>query len=521
MKLPNPLVPGFNPDPSVVRVDGDSATPDYYLVTSTFEYLPGIPVYHSTDLRTWVLIGHVITRAAQTAADGVPTSGGIWAPTIRHRDGVFYVIVTDAMGRGTMVFSATDPSGPWSDGAVFAGLDGIDPDLAWDDDGTCYVTFSGLILTDGPNMGAHHGIEQVRVDLATATVLEPPRSMWSGTGLMFPEAPHLYHIGEWWYLMIAEGGTERGHSISIARSHSPAGPFEGCPANPVLSARSTVRPVQNTGHGDLVVAPDGTWSCVMLGMRTRGMTRSFSSLGRETFGTHVEWVDGWPVFDPVELTNDGAHPAFSDDFAGASHGPGPEWIGVRQFPADVVDGAGPALRLVGDGRTMDDRRPTFVGRRQRRLDAHVAARVRLEPDAAGRAAGGLCVRYDEVQHAEIELQPGRAVARYVLPGIVHERVFHLTTPRAGEPAGSPVGGGEVTLHIDLLPIAPDAAGGYEARMSSDTITMRVTDATGATHDVGSFDGRFLSAEVTCSFTGRVIGPYCTYGVLTTSSYQED
>jgi beta-xylosidase len=191
--LPNPLIPGFNPDPSVVRVDGV-----YYLVTSTFEYLPGIPVYRSTDLHTWEQIGNVATRPEQVGVGGVATGGGVWAPTIRFHDGLFHVIVTIAMSRrGCVVFTATDPAGPWSDGTTIEGIDGIDPDLSWDDEGTACITFSGLV-THGEGAGAHHGIQQVRVDLTAGRALEEPRSLWSGTGLKFPEAPHLYRRGEQW-----------------------------------------------------------------------------------------------------------------------------------------------------------------------------------------------------------------------------------------------------------------------------------------------------------------------------------
>src|SRR6478609_8956945 len=129
IRYPNPAISGFYPDPSVVKV-GD----DYYLANSTFEYLPGIPVLHSTDLVSWELVGHVVERPGQLASDNSPTNGGAWAPTIRHRDGVFYVVVTDAMGRGMLIFTATDPAGPWSDGTLVDGIHGIDPDLAWDTD---------------------------------------------------------------------------------------------------------------------------------------------------------------------------------------------------------------------------------------------------------------------------------------------------------------------------------------------------------------------------------------------------
>ena len=179
---PNPLIPGFNPDPSVVRV-GD----EWFVATSTFEYLPGIPIYRSGDFVTWERIGHVATRPGQLAVEEVPTAGGAWAPTIRHRDGVFHLVITDAMGRGMLHFTATDAAGPWTDGDLIRQIDsdesvhGIDPDLAWDDEGTAYITFSGLIL-GGEQMGAHLGIQQVKVDLEAHRALEAPRSLWSGSG---------------------------------------------------------------------------------------------------------------------------------------------------------------------------------------------------------------------------------------------------------------------------------------------------------------------------------------------------
>ena len=490
MPWPTPLLPGFHPDPSVVRV-GD----DYYLATSSFEYLPGIPIHHSRDLVSWRLIGHVATRPGQLQMDGVPTGGGAWAPTIRWRDGTFYVVVTDALGRGTLLFTAADPAGPWSDGVPVEGADGIDPDVAWDGD-DCYLTYSGLILS-GPDLGRHLGIQQVRLDLDRGRALEPPRSMWSGSGLMFPEAPHLYRIGDWWYLMIAEGGTERGHGISIARSTSPAGPFEPCPHNPVLSARSTDRPIQNTGHGDIFQAPDGSWVAVLLGVRTRGMTRGFSPLGRETFATDVEWVDGWPVMAPVEAVEDVNAPAFDDDFEDPDLGP--EWIAVRRFPAEVATVSGSTLTLRGEGRTMDHPAPTFVGRRQRRLDARISATVE---DRSG--VGGLTIRYDENHHYDLEIDGDRLVARAQLPTIVQEH-------------GADLPAGPITLYAECREPAPE----FGAGMTSDVICLGYEDAAGTRHEVAALDGRFLSAESACSFTGRVAGVYCVTGQLAFGRYRED
>jgi xylan 1,4-beta-xylosidase len=486
MSLPNPLISGFNPDPSIVKV-GD----DYYLATSTFEYLPGLPIYHSTDLVTWTQIGNVVEREGQLDSWDVPTLGGAWAPTIRFHDGLFYLAVTDAMGRGTLVFTATDPAGPWSNGLPIDGALGIDPDLAWDEDGNAYMTYSGLDTITG-NIGEHGGILQVRVDLEAGKALEPPRSVWSGTGLMFPEAPHLYQHGGYWYLMIAEGGTERGHSVSIARGTSPEGPFENNPANPVLSARSTDRPIQNTGHGDLVQTPDGGWAMVLLGMRPRGMTRSFSALGRETFITPVTWEDGWPVVEPVILNPRPGTGEFRDDFSDTELDGG--WLAVRRFPSAYAStSARPGwLSVSADGAGLDDARPAFLGRRQRYQVETISALV--EPGAGG--AGGLAVRYDEAHHYSIELDGGTITARARVASI--EQTWTLPAPE-----------GPVELRIDTRQPNPDNALGS---LSSDTVALQaVVDGSAVT--LAELDGRYLSAETAASFTGRVSGVFASRGTV--------
>src|SRR5699024_21021 len=140
--LPNPLIPGFHPDPSICRV-GEG----YYLATSSFEYLPGIPIFRSRDLRSVELIRHVAVRDGQVGVPGARTARAAWAPTLRQHDGRFLVVVRDMMGtgRGNILFTAEDPAGPWHDGVVMD-VQGIDPDSAWDEEGTCYVTMSGFLL---------------------------------------------------------------------------------------------------------------------------------------------------------------------------------------------------------------------------------------------------------------------------------------------------------------------------------------------------------------------------------------
>src|SRR5690606_30747811 len=313
----------------------------------------------------------------------------------------------------TFVATAERPEGPWSD-PVWIGVPGIDPDLAWEEDGTCWCAFSGPA----------GGINMARIDPVRGEVLEGPFATWSGTGLQFPEAPHLYPIGDWWYLHIAEGGTERGHSVSVARSRSPRGPWEGAPGNPLLTHSGSPRPVQNTGHADLVQAPDGSWWMVLLGVRPRGFTPDVHVLGRETFLTPVEWdEDGWPVVAPVPERHPapgGAwHPVPApparDDFDEPALAP--HWISPFARPEGswslterpgrlTLHATGPTLD--SPGHTFHRRRPPFLGGGPQHHDCRVTAR--LDP---GTGRGGLCVRLDEAHHYEIEAGDGevRVVAR--------------------------------------------------------------------------------------------------------------
>jgi len=500
----NPVIPGFHPDPSVCRV-GD----DYYLVCSSFEYFPGLPIFHSRDLVHWEQIGNVLDRPEQLPLPlpGSKASGGLYAPTIRHHDGRFWVINTNIDGGcGNFVVTAERPEGPWSD-LVRIDLEGIDPDLAWEEDGTCWCAFSGPA----------GGINIARIDPLSGKVLEGPVPTWSGTGLKFPEAPHLYRIGEWWYLLIAEGGTERGHAVSIARSRSPRGPWEGAPGNPLLSHAGTGRPIQNTGHADLVQAPDGSWWMVLLGVRPRGFTPDVHVLGRETYLTPVEWdADGWPVVAPVperhEAPGGAWHPVepvpACDDFDGPALAP--HWISPFARP----DGswsltARPGwLTLTATGSTLDSPGHTFVGRRQQHHDCQVTAVIdpgegTAEGADAGR--GGLSVRLDEAHHYEVEVADGQV-------GVV-ARIGPLRQTVASVPAPA----GPLTLAVairttDLVPASPGLTDG--GTTGPDTLAFWLGEP-GAPDArlLAELDGRYLSTEVACGFTGRVIGMYATRGTV--------
>ncbi len=221
-----PILSGFHPDPTICRV-GDT----YYLATSSFEYQPGVPIFRSTDLVTWTQIGHVLDRP--TRMSSVPglagASRGIYAPTLRHHAGRFWLIATDVnrLEAGHLIVHADDPAGAWSDPVHTTGAVGIDPDLAWDGD-DCYLTWKHQ----------EGGIWQARVDPFTGVLLTAAQQLWSGTGLAHTEGPHLFRRGDLWYLVVAEGGTDRGHAVAVARSEKPSG--RSSPAPPTRSSATAV-----------------------------------------------------------------------------------------------------------------------------------------------------------------------------------------------------------------------------------------------------------------------------------------
>ncbi|NDL59439.1 glycoside hydrolase family 43 protein [Phytoactinopolyspora mesophila] len=455
-----PIIAGFHPDPSVCRVGGD-----YYLVTSSFEYFPGVPIFHSTDLRRWRQIGNVLDRAPQFQP-GHPSSGGIFAPTLRAHDGRLWMVTTDVSGQGgQLIVTTDDPSGPWSDPVRVAAARGVDPDIAWDETGHAMMTW----CSSAPEL---RGIVQAHVDPASGELLEEPRKIWSGTGLAFPEAPHLYRIGGWWYLMIAEGGTERGHCVSIARSRTSTGPFEPAPGNPILTHRSTADPVQNTGHADLVQGPDGEWAMVYLAVRPRGMTPMFHVNGRETFLAGVSWHDGWPQVDEHRYPVAEADHDIDDDLrAGPLH---PRWISPDAEPGKLVSVDGDDVLLRGrDG-------PGLLATRVR--DEHWTTRADIDPrDAVAR----LVLRIDDHHWYAVEADAAevRATARIgPLESIVGQQV------RAAP--------GPLTLVIRSV---------SATQQGPDDIELGVEERPGQITTLARLDGRYLSTEVAGGFTGRVIG----------------
>ncbi len=490
----NPVIPGFHPDPSVVRV-GD----DFYLVTSSFEFFPGVPVFTSRDLVHWRQLGHALTRGSQLPLAKARASGGIYAPTIRHHEGTFYMITTNVDGGGNFFVSAKDPAGPWSEPVWLRDVGGIDPSLFFDDDGAVYLTGQG-----NGSPGQPRGIYQTTLDVKSGKLLQPLRLVWDRTGTRYPEAPHLYKIRGRYYLMIAEGGTEYGHMVTIARSDSPWGPFEPCPRNPILTNRQTENdvPVQGTGHGDLVEAPDGSWWMVFLAFRP--VSGNWHHLGRETYLAPVTWdADGWPVVNggkPVGLEVEAAglpeHPLPAPSVrAGFDKPLGPEWNYLRQRNRDAytLDARPGWLTLRGEATALGAAAsPTWVGRRQQHLDTRVATLLDFAPTRDGDEAG-ISV-YMNPDH-RYEVGVGRANG--------HRRVFlrqRLGPYVEAVTASAPLEGDEpVVLQVEATP--EEYAFSYGAAMSGKPQVATIL--------LGRAAVRYLSSEVAGGFTGVYFGLYAT------------
>ncbi|KAF7328798.1 Non-reducing end alpha-L-arabinofuranosidase BoGH43B [Mycena venus] len=307
--LINPILPGWNPDPSILRVGSD-----YFIATSTFEYFPGHPIYHSTDLVSWKLIGHGLNRPSQLSLFGTPidagtgTDTGIWAPSLRYhaQTKTFYLASTARYAytaeyrlfpRSFYVTTQDIFADNWSDPIYFDAL-GYDTDLFWDTNGDVYATWSG----NNNAVDKIYSIYQNKIDIATGTSLTDAQLIFHGTlpdnSSARPEGPHVYLINSTYYLLIAEGGSGPQHRSTIQRGPSPSGPWENNPNNPILfNGANLSLPVQDTGHSDIVQAPDGSWWGVALGVRPQGGDFNHQQLGRETFLFPVTWEDGWPVFN--------------------------------------------------------------------------------------------------------------------------------------------------------------------------------------------------------------------------------
>jgi xylan 1,4-beta-xylosidase len=491
-----PIIAGFHPDPSICRV-GDA----FYLVNSSFEYFPGVPIFRSHDLLHWQQIGHCLTRTSQLDLRSSPASGGIYAPTLRYHDGMFYLITTHVDQGKHFIVTATDPAGEWSD-PIWIEQGGFDPSLCFLDDGTVLLTWTEIRDGGNPTL-----IRQSQIDVSTGALLDEPQTIWHGMGGTYPEGPHLYSIDGRYYLLIAEGGTSYGHMCNVARSDSPWGPFEPCPHNPILTHRSLSHPIQATGHGDLVQAQDESWWMVFLGIRPAGGYPPYHVMGRETFLTPVSWQDGWPVVGhggqvlpqmavPSFAEAEPTAPVTRDDFQQTQLALA--WNLIRTPHKQEYDlTARPGwLRLACVGMTLDDAEPSFVGRRQEHHSFQVQTLMDFSTQSDGDEAG-LTAFMNDKHHAEIALVQEQGERQL----IVRNRIGSLSAVMASHPAPS----GPIELHITATP-------------THYTFSWSLP---GGQHEVlAQSEARYLAPEVAGGFTGVYLGLYATGNHQTSDAYAD-
>ncbi len=480
MKIQNPIIRGFYPDPSICEAEGK-----YYIACSSFQYLPGVPIFESEDLVNWKQVANALTRTSQVELHKVPSSGGVFAPTLRYYEGTFYMVTNNnSFGKNFYIYTK-DIRGEWSE-PIFVDQEGIDPSLLFDH-GKVYFTSNG---NDAQGKGC---ILQCEIDIKTGEKLTESIPVWSGSGGRYLESPHLYHIGDWYYLMAAEGGTEYGHMITYARSKNPFGPFEDYQGNPVLTNRDlggNQSSIQGIGHGDLIQDKKGNYYIVCLGFRQIGMWQPYHHLGREVFLASVTWgEDGWfkagdqgIVTEWMDVDLDGNqdmdkyHVSFEDVESNYLR-----WSYLRDYYKENYEFADKRLRIRGTEITLDEAdTPTFVGIRQSEFH------TRLKVTVSGQAKeAGVTFYMDESQHYDLSLiqQDGK---RQVMLRI------H-------------VGDAVCVVNTVILPNGEEKA---ELFVVSDPEKYEFyCTADGKKKFLGSARTKYLSSEVAGGFTGVLMGLY--------------
>ncbi|PLS25227.1 family 43 glycosylhydrolase [Bifidobacterium imperatoris] len=283
------IASGFHPDPTICETPQGT----YLMVNSSFEFFPGLPVFESEDGEHWHKIGDAMNRPEQFPYETMDNSQGIYAPTLRYHDGIYYLIVTN-VNTGNMILTSTDPHAGWSDPIWVEGWPGIDPSLFFDDDGTAYICGNEGGEPDENGEREPAGIYLSKIDVTTGTVLTKRKRICGGITGSNPEGPHMYKRGDTYYLMWAEGGTESGHMENIARSNNPTGPYEMYPGNPLITNRSTHLTLQAIGHCDCAHFEDDRTLMVFHGTRNNNEYPAQGWVGREPYAVWFDWKDGWP-----------------------------------------------------------------------------------------------------------------------------------------------------------------------------------------------------------------------------------
>jgi alpha-N-arabinofuranosidase len=506
----NPILSGFYPDPSITQVGED-----YYLVNSTFSYFPGIPVFHSTDLVSWTQIGNAIDRPGMLDFDGLGLSRGVFAPTIEHHEGTFYIANTCVDCGGNCILTASDPAGPWSDPIWLPQVGGIDPSLFFDRDGQVYI-----LNNDGPvgepRYDGHRAIWIRAVDPISFQSISEQTVLIDGgvrpdDNPIWIEGPHIYFKDGFYYLSAAEGGTALGHSQVILRSRSVNGPYTPYENNPIMTHRhldpDRENPITSVGHADFVTDKDGQWWATFLGVRP--YKGDFYNTGRETFLMPVKWDNGWPIIlskdekigsvedrpnlSPAAPSNIPTSGNFihTDDFNGAAlpdywmtpRVPKSSWYRMNAGHLEI------SPQKVSLGAM---KQPSMIGRRQQHLYASATTKIDQIPIETATETGLTAFQNDDYFYAIGVSRSANGVRTLILR--------QKTGPDDPE-SGTIISSTELDSSIEFpLYLKIDAQGDqYRVSYSNDDETWVDLDDT--------LDGTILSTKIAGGFVGSLFGLY--------------
>lgn len=497
----NPILAGFYPDPSITRA-GD----DYYLVNSSFSYSPGVPIFHSKDLVNWKSLGHVLTTASHLPLKNQPTSRGIYAPTIRYHDGVFYMITTLVDVRGNFLVTAKNPAGPWSEPVLLPEIGGIDPDIFFDDDGKAYIAHNDGPVGE-PLYNGHRAIWLWEFDKKTHQVVKNSGRVIvnGGTDIakmpIWIEGPHIYKINGWYYLLCAEGGTGMDHSAVIFRSKSLQEPFVPYEKNPILTQRDLNKnrnnPITTAGHADFIQTKEGDWWAVFLA--TRAYDKKFYNTGRETFLLPVAWKDGWPIIleqgkeIPYQLQApaiDARTPnpdklsgnfSWQDNFSNKTLGF--EWVSLRSGDSPFYQLTKSGIELQALKVKLDSlEQPAFLGRRQQHT--RFSANTEFELPAPHTSAGIVALQSETAHYYFGTRQGAKGTEIFIeqankkSPAVI----YHKLVKDLAQPIHLRIEGNRGKIHFSYK----DTQGKYQYALKK-------------------ADARILSTEVAGGFVGTLLG----------------
>lgn len=511
--LVNPILTGFYPDPSIVKVG-----PDYYSVHSTFSYFPGLPIMHSRDLKNWKQIGNVINRPSQMEFIGERMTRGLFAPAITQYKGTYYVTCTDIDHDGNFVVTSKNPAGPYSNPVKIPQVKGIDPSIYFDEEtDKAYIIYNSDAPDRKPLYSGHRTIRMYEFDYKNLKVVGEEKQLVNG-GVdlskkpVWIEGPHILKRNGWYILYAAEGGTSVNHSQVALRSRDVWGPYVPFEGNPVLTQRGLPadrpNPITSAGHAQFIEGPDGNWYSIFLAVRP--YEGDFYNTGREMFIAPLTWVNDWPMIEHgekaieykyktniKEVKQKGALPQNGNFAYTMTFDKGLDLsmlflrtVDSSSFKTSKANG----LTLKLKPETISDMgNPSFVGKRQQHLTSTAETEVRFSPKADNEKAG--LVIFQDERHFYFVAKSKKDGKDVIQLFKSKDKALELVTE---------------------VPLTSSAAK-VDFKIQSEGALYSFyysTDGKNWTLLKDQVDGKFLSTKAANSFIG------CVYGLYATSSGEQ-